>query len=155
MAPLPQMQQPFPPAQPEQLFRWNANSVDGSGFVDSGSPTVGSFAMMPTQGQYGQQQQQQQHQQQQNATPSTALARRANNRALIPSATRLPFDANAESWNGFSEDAPFPPTAADENDNIERLEETAQRAKKEAQAKRKQIPPFVQKLSRYAVLVSA
>jgi heat shock transcription factor len=36
----------------------------------------------------------------------------------------------------------------DEQDSIERLEERALRAKKEAQAKRKQIPPFVQKLSR-------
>lgn len=36
----------------------------------------------------------------------------------------------------------------DEHDSIERLEEMAQRAKREAQAKRKQIPPFVQKLSR-------
>jgi hypothetical protein len=38
----------------------------------------------------------------------------------------------------------------DEHDNVERLEEMAQRAKRDAQAKRKQIPPFVQKLSRYA-----
>jgi len=36
----------------------------------------------------------------------------------------------------------------DENDSIERLEERAARAKREAQVKRKQIPPFVQKLSR-------
>jgi heat shock transcription factor, other eukaryote len=35
-----------------------------------------------------------------------------------------------------------------DNDSIEALEERALRAKREAQAKRKQIPPFVQKLSR-------
>jgi len=36
----------------------------------------------------------------------------------------------------------------EENDNIELLEEKATVAKRDAQAKRKQIPPFVQKLSR-------
>jgi hypothetical protein len=34
------------------------------------------------------------------------------------------------------------------NDDIEALEQRAQTAKKTAQEKRKQIPPFVQKLSR-------
>lgn len=34
-------------------------------------------------------------------------------------------------------------------DNVEVLEELAQKAKREAQGKRKQIPPFVQKLSRF------
>jgi heat shock transcription factor len=36
----------------------------------------------------------------------------------------------------------------EENDNIELLEERAAVAKREATSKRKQIPPFVQKLSR-------
>jgi heat shock transcription factor len=36
----------------------------------------------------------------------------------------------------------------EETDCIEALEEKATVAKREAQAKRKQIPPFVQKLSR-------
>jgi len=36
-----------------------------------------------------------------------------------------------------------------ENDNIELLEERAAIAKRDSQSKRKQIPPFVQKLSRY------
>ncbi|KAK2071946.1 hypothetical protein P8C59_006329 [Phyllachora maydis] len=36
-----------------------------------------------------------------------------------------------------------------ESDSIEHLEELAQKAKREAQAKRKQIPPFVQKLSSF------
>jgi len=40
--------------------------------------------------------------------------------------------------------------AMEENDSIELLEERAAIAKREAQSKRKQIPPFVQKLSRYA-----
>lgn len=38
-----------------------------------------------------------------------------------------------------------------ESDNIELLEERAAVAKRESQSKRKQIPPFVQKLSRYVL----
>lgn len=140
MIPLPQMPQPFSPVQPDQMFRWN-NGVDASGFVDAGNPGVNSF-MMPTSNSFGQ------------AVPaaSNALARRQNSRALVPTAPRIPFE-RADNWNGFSEDPAFLPgtsTGVDEHDNIERLEEMAQRAKREAQAKRKQIPPFVQKLSRYA-----
>lgn len=41
-----------------------------------------------------------------------------------------------------------PNGAIEESDSIERLEERATVAKREAQSKRKQIPPFVQKLSR-------
>lgn len=40
----------------------------------------------------------------------------------------------------------------DENDNIALLEERAARAKRDAQANRKQIPPFVQKLGRLVAL---
>lgn len=53
---------------------------------------------------------------------------------------------------GGFEDNQLVPHGHDENvtqdDNIEELEERAQKAKREAHAKRKQIPPFVQKLSR-------
>ncbi len=91
---------------------------------------------------------------------STAIARRPPNRALIPSAPRPNFDLNMDLWPGFVEDAgavtgnPAPATGGTtgglpgENESIEVLEERAQRVKKDAQAKRKQIPPFVQKLSR-------
>jgi heat shock transcription factor len=70
--------------------------------------------------------------------------------ALVPAGPRSAFDTGSESWNSFGDDAFLHPSngAVDENDNIEALEERARRAKKEAQAKRKQIPPFVQKLSR-------
>lgn len=142
MAPLPQMPQSFSPVQPDQLFRWNG--VDGNGFVDSGNPGVNSFAMMPTSGPYGQG----------IPAPSTALARRQNSRALVPSGPRTPFDRGSDNWNGYTEDPGYLQAAnssMDEHDSIERLEEMAQRAKREAQAKRKQIPPFVQKLSRYVV----
>ncbi|KAJ4306977.1 Heat shock transcription factor [Collariella sp. IMI 366227] len=121
------------------MFRWN-NGVDASGFVDVGNPGVNSF-MMPTSNSFGQAV----------PAPSNALARRQNSRALVPTAPRIPFE-RADNWNGFSEDPAFLPgtsTGVDEHDNIERLEEMAQRAKREAQAKRKQIPPFVQKLSSF------
>lgn len=141
MAPLPQIQQPFSPVQPDHLFRWNGG-VDGNGFVDAATSGVNSFAMMPTSGPYGQA----------IPAPSTALARRQSNRALV-SGSRSPFDRGSDHWNGYSNEPGYLQAAnsgLDEHDNIERLEEMAQRAKREAQAKRKQIPPFVQKLSRCA-----
>lgn len=144
MVPLPQMQQPFPTVQADQMFRWN-NGVEGNGFVDTGSPALNSFAMMPTPSPYGQPV----------AAPSTALARRQNSRALVPSGARSAFDHSPDSWGGYSDEPGYLQAAnssLDEHDNIERLEEMAQRAKREAQAKRKQIPPFVQKLSRYAAI---
>lgn len=56
----------------------------------------------------------------------------------------------ADSWGQFGDDTGLDlnPVAMEETDNIEALEEKATAAKREAQAKRKQIPPFVQKLSR-------
>jgi heat shock transcription factor len=109
---------------------------------------MNSFAMLPTATPYGQ-----------TIPPSSnALARRQNSRALVPTAPRTPFDRGSDGWSGFGEDPAYlQPTnpGADEHDNVERLEEMAQRAKREAQAKRKQIPPFVQKLSRYAPLGSS
>lgn len=145
MAPMPQIPQAFSPVQSDPMFRWNGG-VDGNSFVDTGSAGVNSFAMLPTPGSYGQ------------TVPasSTALARRQNSRALVPTAPRAPFDHGPDGWSGYGDDPnyhPAPNSTMDEHDNIERLEELAQRAKREAQAKRKQIPPFVQKLSRYAILL--
>ncbi|KAK4132943.1 hypothetical protein BT67DRAFT_65697 [Trichocladium antarcticum] len=136
----PQLPPSFSAVQPEQLFRWNSGA-DGNGFADSGSPGVNSFAMLPTAGSYGQA----------IPAPSTALARRQNSRALVSSGSRPPFPGT-DNWKGYSEDGNYLPATApamDEHDNIERLEEMAQRAKRDAQAKRKQIPPFVQKLSSF------
>ena len=145
MAPIhPQLPQPFQPVQPDQLFRWNG-AVDGNGFVDPGTSNLNSFSMMPTTtsaNPYGQT----------IPAPSTALARRpTNSRALVPSGSRG-FNGS-DSWNDYSEPLPGSYLQAanapiDDNDNIEQLEELEARAKREAQAKRKQIPPFVQKLSR-------
>ncbi len=87
--------------------------------------------------------------------PSTAIARRQPNRALVSTAPRTVFDAGVpESWAGFGDDPGLLQTPSstnaslDEHDSVELLEERAQIAKREAQSKRKQIPPFVQKLSR-------
>ncbi|ESZ91189.1 hypothetical protein SBOR_8417 [Sclerotinia borealis F-4128] len=84
---------------------------------------------------------------------STQLARRPNinnNRQLV--APRA-YDSSADSWGSFGDDTMMDtqnghgPTG--ENDDIEALEEKAAVAKRDAQSKRKQIPPFVQKLSSF------
>lgn len=81
---------------------------------------------------------------------STQLARRPGNRQLVSTGQRQGYDNTADSWGQFGEDPSLDPNAAamEETDSIEALEERATTAKREAQAKRKQIPPFVQKLSR-------
>ncbi|KAL7951005.1 hypothetical protein V8C42DRAFT_308236 [Trichoderma barbatum] len=86
-------------------------------------------------------------------TPSNSLARRQMNRALIPTNLRASYEPSPDRWSGFGEDNLLVPQNATEGgvaqDNVEVLEEMAQKAKREAQAKRKQIPPFVQKLSSF------
>lgn len=60
-----------------------------------------------------------------------------------------------EQWNGMVEE--FPPPVREEswnNNDDEALAKRALIAKREAQAKRKSIPPFVQKLSRYLHFLS-
>ncbi|RFU73649.1 heat shock factor [Trichoderma arundinaceum] len=86
-------------------------------------------------------------------TTSNSLARRQMNRALVPTGLRAAYDASPDTWAGFGDDNLLVPQNATEGgaeqDNVEVLEELAQKAKREAQAKRKQIPPFVQKLSSF------
>ncbi|KAK4140695.1 uncharacterized protein C8A04DRAFT_39703 [Dichotomopilus funicola] len=139
MGQIPQIPQSFPSVQPDPMFRWNG--VDGTGFVDTGNAGLNSFPMLPATNTYGQGV----------PAPSNVLARRQNSRALVPTATGATFN-RASDWTGYGEDPAFLQPAnsgVDEHDNIERLEESAQRAKRDAQAKRKQIPPFVQKLSSF------
>lgn len=69
--------------------------------------------------------------------PSTDLVRRARNQQLAPQS------GYQEQWNGGMGNATNP-----EDDDIEELKRRAEIAKNEARGKRKQIPPFVQKLSR-------
>ncbi|KAI1210694.1 uncharacterized protein F4807DRAFT_459535 [Annulohypoxylon truncatum] len=123
----------------DQLLRWNGNNTGA--FVDNPSNGVNSYGVMPspTQPQYGAA----------NA-PSNVLARRGINNALV--ATNRAFTPQqGDPWSNFDENLIAGQTngGVDEHDNIELLEEKAQRAKREAQAKRKQIPPFVQKLNSF------
>lgn len=87
---------------------------------------------------------------------STQLARRPMNRSLVATGSRQPYDDNSDSYGLYGSDALELQNggAMEENDNIELLEERAAIAKRDAQLKRKQIPPFVQKLSRYANFLS-
>ncbi|TVY33715.1 Heat shock factor protein [Lachnellula occidentalis] len=82
--------------------------------------------------------------------PSTQLARRPINRQLVSTGPRPAFDVTGDQWNQFgAEDLMAESPGMEENDNIELLEEKANVAKRDAQGKRKQIPPFVQKLSSF------
>lgn len=81
--------------------------------------------------------------------PSTQLARRpAQNRQALVRAG--PGYSDGE-WPTFSDEAMLSQQgdgALEETDNVDVLEERAIIAKRDATSKRKQIPPFVQKLSR-------
>lgn len=136
-------QQQFAPAQPDQFMRWNGATPDGADYSDASARSVNPY-MMSTAGQFAQGIP---------AAPSTALARRGlGSRALVPTAPRQVFDPSAETWNSFGDDfqqqQQQPHDNMADNESIEALEERALRAKREAMGKRKQIPPFVQKLSR-------
>ncbi|KAI0484303.1 hypothetical protein GGR56DRAFT_662525 [Xylariaceae sp. FL0804] len=126
---------------PEQYPRWNGNN--SGNIVDNPMNGVNTYGMMssPTPGQFTQGP----------VTPSTALAKRGMNNALI-TANRAYTPQAIDSWPTFGEDKLTPNPnggVVDENDNIELLEERAQREKREALAKRRQIPPFVQKLNSF------
>ncbi|KAH9898753.1 hypothetical protein F4778DRAFT_194515 [Xylariomycetidae sp. FL2044] len=133
------MSQPY--SNPEQQLRWNGHSAGN--FADNSPSSVNPFGMMasPTQTQFTPSP----------ATPSTALARRGMSNALVTAPRAFTTQSN-EAWPTYSEEnlmTNTPNGVIDEHDNIEILEERAQRAKRDAQAKRKQIPPFVQKLNSF------
>jgi heat shock transcription factor len=138
------MQQPYAPANVggDQIMRWNANAADAAAFTDGSAAGSNSFGLMQTQPPYTQGV----------VTPSNSLARRQPN-ALVQTNNRSAFDSSIEPWAGFGEDGSLLQQGAGENaieqDNVERLEEMAAKAKRDAQGKRKQIPPFVQKLSSF------
>ena len=79
-----------------------------------------------------------------NIASSTQIARRPMNSVV----SRPQVDSAVQPW---ADGTAGPPSAGDGAwaDGIEELEQKAQVAKRDAQAKRKQIPPFVQKLNRY------
>ncbi|KAM0330510.1 hypothetical protein ACHAQA_003457 [Verticillium albo-atrum] len=144
----------FPSPTSNDLMRWHGGG-DGGAFVDATAQGVNPYGMMPPQPQQQQAQQQQpQYGQHPTPSPNNALARRQMNRALVPTAQRANFDATADPWAFATEDSSSliqqPPNGTmTEQDSIEALEEAAQKAKRESQSKRKQIPPFVQKLSSF------
>lgn len=129
-----QVQQPYVPTNmpADQVVRWNGTDNVG-GYVDGTGNQGVAYELLQNEPQY-----------------SNSLTRRPMNQALIPTNTHTNFDP---TWATFAgDDNALVPQQHDEgegeDDNIEELEERAQRAKRDAQAKRKQIPPFVQKISR-------
>nr|OQO25191.1 hypothetical protein B0A51_06053 [Rachicladosporium sp. CCFEE 5018] len=74
--------------------------------------------------------------------PSTDLVRRSRNQQLTAQS------AQQEAWNGYAGASGGDMARQDEEDEKE-LEMRVASAKKDAQGKRKQIPPFVQKLSSF------
>ncbi|KAI0875376.1 hypothetical protein GGS24DRAFT_294379 [Hypoxylon argillaceum] len=137
--PIPQ-QMPQQYSTPEQMLRWNGNNAGN--FADNASNPINPYNVVsPTQAQFTQGA----------PTTSNALARRGGNNALVTS--NRPFSPQPnDPWSGFADDGLLSNQtngSLDEHDNVELLEEKAQRAKREAQAKRKQIPPFVQKLNSF------
>ena len=79
------------------------------------------------------------------AATSNQLTRRAIGQQMVPRANI--YDANSEAWPLVQDTSIQTPREgrASEDDDLDRR---ADIAKKDQQAKRKQIPPFVQKLSR-------
>ncbi|KAK1534376.1 HSF-type DNA-binding protein [Colletotrichum costaricense] len=152
--PMPQVGQSFPSPPGDQFLRWGGAADAATGLVDgTGAQAVNSYGLVP-----GQQQQQQQQTPQQfvqpTPSPNNAVARRQMNRALVPTGARQNFDSSSDPWSFVGEDsALLQQQQANgnmaETDNVEILEEMARKAMREAQQKRKQIPPFVQKLSSF------
>ncbi|TQN74298.1 Heat shock factor protein [Colletotrichum shisoi] len=144
--PMPQVQQPtFPSPTGDPFLRWGG-AADANGLIDgAGAQAINSYGIVP-----GPQQQQFVPP---TPNPNNALARRQMNRALVPTGVRQNFDSPSDPWSLGGEDSALLQQQANgtmtETDNIEVLEEMARKAMREAQQKRKQIPPFVQKLSSF------
>jgi heat shock transcription factor len=82
---------------------------------------------------------------------STQLARRPANQQMV---TQGAYNGGVnELWSGTMEDRSQQPKEEWTNSDDAALARKAHMAKKEAISKRKSIPPFVQKLSRYVSLV--
>jgi heat shock transcription factor, other eukaryote len=123
----------------DQVVRWNGVGDNVGSFLEGADGAGSSYELVQSQSQFS-------------PLPSDALTRRPMNRALVPANSRPAFDT-AGPWPSFMGDDTSLITRDGDNetaeqDNIEKLEEMAQKAKRDAQGKRKQIPPFVQKLSR-------
>ncbi|KAK8107480.1 Heat shock factor protein [Apiospora kogelbergensis] len=145
---MPQHQQQtyYPPTStPDPMNGWNGSNVNS--FMENSSNSLNPYGILspPTQTQFN-------PSGTPGTTPSTALARRGNNNQLV--VTNHSFNTQQNDvWGPYGDESLVPQqnssSTAEEHDNIEVLEERAQRAKRESQAKRKQIPPFVQKLNSF------
>jgi len=80
-------------------------------------------------------------------TSSTELVKRPRNQQLAPPQNGGQQSQQQEQWNGGNGYGSKMNGRTDEEDEQD-LDRKVQLAKKDAQGKRKQIPPFVQKLSR-------
>ncbi|RDA91147.1 hypothetical protein CP533_0455 [Ophiocordyceps camponoti-saundersi (nom. inval.)] len=126
----------------EPLMRWNGTG-EGSELIP-GSGHQSQFGLLPAQ-------------QQSSPGPptSTTLARRPQNQALVATNPQPGYETAVEPWTGFGDDGNAllqqnnAGEGVAEQENVEVLEEMAQKVKRDAQHKRKQIPPFVQKLSSF------
>ena len=138
-----QIQQPFPSGQMsnEQYVKWGQNG--GQEFLDpTGYNNLAAYGVNGTV-----------NQQYQQSMPgsSTQLARRPGNHHLVSTVPRASYDTNVDPRASFGGDDQALEThngVMEDTDNVEVLEERAIIAKRDATSKRKQIPPFVQKLSR-------
>ena len=161
-SPAPQIQQQQTYNAPTQLsnadyLRWTQGGAENQNFAD----TTSAYNMNPVYGSGGGGggggNTLSSFDQSLPATHSTQLARRPHNRQLVPTGQRSNYENSGNPWGQFGDDPMLDPQNSngplEENDNIELLEEKAAVAKRDAQSKRKQIPPFVQKLSRYVFLV--
>ncbi|KAG6010862.1 hypothetical protein E4U21_002530 [Claviceps maximensis] len=141
----------FPYQQRNQQPYANENGVagpalqwkgDGAEFAETTAQTALPFNLMPSS----------QSQLDPVPTPSNTLTRRDTNQALVPTHNRK-IDTSLDPWAGYNNDNTLLQRDNEgrviEQESIETLEEMAQKAKREAQAKRKSIPPFVQKLSSF------
>lgn len=72
----------------------------------------------------------------------------------MPTGGRATFDQGSDPWSSLvpADTATLDSAVSEmnEQESLAQLEQQAVKAKRDAEAKRKQIPPFVQKLSRYA-----
>ncbi|EGX90985.1 heat shock transcription factor Hsf1, putative [Cordyceps militaris CM01] len=147
---VPVQQQNVPPPIPtdnmsDAMTRWNG-AADASSFLENNAYGTNPY-MIPNTGQF----------QQPVPGPSNAVARRRLSQSLLPTNPRGGYNPNADPWAGFSDiDGTLVQQGNGEGnpeeESVEKLEELAAKAKRDAQTKRKQIPPFVQKLSRHSFL---
>jgi heat shock transcription factor len=148
-----------PPLTDEQFFKWGQNAAaNASSYPDPAAAynanlyhgITGNMASMAQATQTANSQRPPSTP----SSPSNQLARRSTNQSLVSRGPRaFNNNTNATSWpSDFGDGAvlELQGTSGWVN-NDEHLEQRALQAKREAQAKRKQIPPFVQKLSRYGL----